>query len=90
MDRIELGDRVKDKISGLKGIAVAITQWLYGCRRVTIQPEELKDGKPVDNFTADEPQLDVVKKGVLGLNVMAKVSPAGGRENIGRNSDPKR
>lgn len=36
---VELGDRVKDKISGLKGIAVGISNYLYGCRRISIQPE---------------------------------------------------
>jgi len=58
---INLGDTVKDKISGYKGIVIAITAWLHGCKRVTVQSQKLKDGKPLDNFTFDEPQLEVLK-----------------------------
>jgi hypothetical protein len=54
-EKVELGDRVEDKITGLKGIIIGITNWLYGCLRVTVQPEEAKDGKPADTFCVDEP-----------------------------------
>lgn len=59
---IELGDRVKDRISGLQGIVMGITNWLYGCRRLSIQPEESKDGKPADFFAIDEPQALLVQR----------------------------
>ena len=59
---VELGDRVKDKITGLKGIVVSVSQFLYGCTRVGIQPEEAKDGKPAESFYIDEPQCEVIKK----------------------------
>lgn len=62
---IELGDRVKDKITGISGIAIGVTEWLYGCRRIVIQPEEIMDGKPVDSFSIDEPQLEIVEKNPL-------------------------
>lgn len=63
--KVELGDRVQDKISGAKGIVVILTDWAYGCVRVTIQPEKInKDSKPLDDFTIDEPQAKVLKKGV--------------------------
>ena len=62
---VELGDRVKDKITGLKGIAVGVTNYLYGCRRISVQPEQGKDGKPAEWFTVDEPQTEVIKKGVV-------------------------
>ena len=64
-ERIELGDRVKDRISGLKGIVTGVTYFLYGCTRMTLQPEEAKDGKPADGFWVDEPQLELVKKGIV-------------------------
>lgn len=72
MDRVELGDRVKDKITGLSGVAIGATDWLYGCRRITVQPETEKDGKPVDTFCVDEPQLRITKKAVVGPNVQEK------------------
>ena len=65
MSRIALGDRVKDKISGLSGICIGITDWIYGCRRVSVQPEQSKDGVPVASFCGDEPQFWVVDAGVI-------------------------
>lgn len=60
---IKLGDKVKDKITGFSGIAICRSQWLTGCARFTVQPQEMKDGKPVDAQTFDETQLLVVKSG---------------------------
>ena len=78
---IELGDRVKDKITGFTGIAQAKTEWLYGCIRFTIAPEATKDGKVPDNHTFDAEQLEVVKKQVIAHNaaVAAKVAAPAGR-----------
>ncbi len=66
---LELGDVVKDKVTGFKGIVVGITNWLYGCARAIVQPEGLtKEGKVYDNQSFDVPQLEIVKK--------AKIQPA--------------
>lgn len=63
---IELGDRVRDQISGYAGITVAITDWIYGCRRIMVQGEALtSDGKPVDLQSFDEPQLALIAKGAM-------------------------
>ena len=68
---IELGDKVRDTITGYSGICVAITKWLHGCKRIGIQPTELdKDGKPKPVEIFDEPQVEVIK---------AKVQPTTGR-----------
>lgn len=60
MARINLGDKARDTITGFAGIVVAETKWLHGCVRLTLQPQELKDGKPIDSMTFDEPQLEPV------------------------------
>ena len=60
--KIKLGQKVRDTITGLEGIAISRTEWLYGCVRVTVQAEGGKDGLPYDPFVVDEPQLEVVKK----------------------------
>jgi len=65
MGRIELGDRVKDKITGLEGIVTGRYEYLYGCLRMSVQPEKAKDGKPVESFVLDEPQLELLKKAVI-------------------------
>jgi len=64
MTRINLGDKVRDLVTGFEGIAVARTEWLNGCFRVTLQSDCLdKDGKVTPSETFDEPQLDVLIPG---------------------------
>lgn len=59
---IQLGDRVRDRISGLEGIVIGVTEWLWQCRRPIVQPTTLTpDGKPVDSQSFDEPQLEVIE-----------------------------
>jgi hypothetical protein len=58
---VRLGDEAKDDISGFAGVVVALTQWLNGCERVTIGPRELKDGKPIENYTFDIEQVTVTR-----------------------------
>ena len=58
---IKLGDLVKDKITGFKGVCTGLFEYLNGCVRVSIQPEELKDGKPIESHVFDVEQVEVVK-----------------------------
>lgn len=63
---MNVGDRVKEKISGFKGVIVAKTEWLYGCTRFTVQPEKLdKEGAVQKTETFDEPQLELIKTGAV-------------------------
>lgn len=62
---IQLGDRVKDKVSGFTGIVTGITYWLQGCRRIGLAPQEVKDGKILDMVWLDEPQVTIVKRAVV-------------------------
>jgi hypothetical protein len=61
---IKLGMEVRDKVTGFKGIAVAETTWLNGCVRWMLQPKMGKDGKIPESAQFDEPQLEVVGKGI--------------------------
>ena len=68
-ERIELGDVAKDTVTGLSGVVVGDMKWLHGCRRLTLQPQKMKDNVPVPMSTFDEPQLVLVKKAsVKGTN----------------------
>lgn len=87
--QIELGDRVKDRITNLKGIAIGVTNWLYGCKRIVVQPEEAKDGKPAETFCVDAPQLEVLKKGVVSPP-QAAPSPSPRPSRHGPMRDPGR
>ena len=56
---IQLGDIVKDTISGFVGIAVAKAEYIEGCNRITVQPKY--DGKELkDVETFDEGLLEVM------------------------------
>jgi hypothetical protein len=60
MSAIKLGDVAKDTITGFTGVVVAATKWLHGCERLTLQPQSLHEGKPVESQTFDLPQLELV------------------------------
>lgn len=84
---INLGDVVKDKLTGLKGVVIAKTEWLHGCTRVVVQPPGLtKDGASKPTETVDEPQVELVKAAKL-----APVAPRHGpKPNETRHASPSR
>lgn len=73
---IELGDRVKDIISGATGIVYGITEYLFGCKRIVVTPEAVKDGKPADTLYLDEPQCMIVQKHALNSSGVVAEAPA--------------
>lgn len=76
---VEFGDQVTDPITGFKGTVIAITQWMYGCRRVTVQPKGLnKDGELYDAQQFDEPGLKVTKAAKIPASVKKKRAANGG------------
>ena len=58
---IVLGSKVRDTLTGFSGVAVGRTEWMFGCARVGIEPEELKDGKPIETQWFDEQRIEVIK-----------------------------
>lgn len=95
---VKIGDRVKDGITGQSGIVIGYTYWLFGCERVTIQPEEAKDGKPLDSFCIDAAQCVLVESGAMEGFQPAPVidsrdtvaAPAGPRRDSRRRPDATR
>jgi hypothetical protein len=73
MKTIELGDIARDTITGFTGVVIAKTDWLHSCCRITLQPKELKDGKPVEAQNFDEPQLELID-----LSGRRKTTPTNG------------
>ena len=55
---IDLGSKVKDMITGFTGIAIGRTEWLYGCTRIVVESQELKDGKTVKPEWFDEQRVE--------------------------------
>ncbi len=83
-EKIELGDTARDTITGFEGVVVGHTQWIHGCVRLTIQPRTMKDGKPIDPMSFDEPQLELVsKRTALSTNATGGPRPEPKRSHIG-------
>ncbi len=80
---INLGDKVKDTITGYEGIAVARTCWLNGCVRISIQSTKLKDGIPVVNQDFDEVQVKFIEANAVPASSQ---HPAGPKQSPTRNS----
>jgi hypothetical protein len=83
---IGLGDRVKAKVTGLRGIVDSETTWLHGCRRYGVKPEGLHEGREIDRHYFDEPELELIDRGVhkpLQLQVAPAPMPETRRSNGG-------
>lgn len=65
MAEIILGQEVKDRVTGFKGIAIGRTTYLQGCNRILVQPKVNKDGELIVGESFDEPDLQVIGVGVL-------------------------
>jgi hypothetical protein len=90
-NEIQLGDVVKDRISGFSGVVIGITQWMYGCRRISVQPQELKDGKPIEHVGFDEPQLVLLERGAFKpIATTAPIELADLRRTGGPRPEPSR
>lgn len=81
---INLGDKVKEKITGFEGIVTAKTEWINGCVRLSVQSPKLKDGKPLEVQWFDEGDLELKSK-----KKAEKKRHTGGDRNVPtRQSDP--
>ncbi len=68
---IELGQKVRDEITKIEGIAVAYTVYLNGCVRYCVQPQIDKEGKFREEIWIDEQQLKIMGKGFAHIAVHA-------------------
>jgi hypothetical protein len=71
---IKLGSKVKDSITDYAGIAVARTEFLYGCVKVCVESKKLKDGaiqeEWIDEFRLEKhPTIIVSPTPPLGTEV---------------------
>ena len=54
---VELGQKVKDSITGFEGIATGKCIYLNGCIQIQVRPIELRDGRMIDSEWIDEQRL---------------------------------
>jgi len=61
---INLGDKVRDKVSGLIGTVTSRIEYLNGCIQYGIQPKVKKDATEIITWNIDENQLEKIGKTV--------------------------
>lgn len=59
-----LGLLMKDKVTGFEGIAIAKSDFLFGCTQFHIKPQVVKDGKLESAIAFDYLQLEIIGNGV--------------------------
>lgn len=59
---VQLGQKVKDVVTGVEGIAVVLSDFWHGSSRIEIQPPKKKDGSVPEIHVADEAQIKVIDK----------------------------
>ncbi len=69
---VELGDTVRDKITGFEGIAIEMATYLNGCVQFEVQPPINKEGKIPDSVWIDEQQLVVIEVSEIEVKVIPK------------------
>jgi hypothetical protein len=79
---IKLGSKVQDTLTGFTGIATGRTEWMFGCARICIEPQVLKDGKPIEGFWFDEQRVKVLS------DHAPEVSQDSNAESGGPQNDP--
>ena len=83
MIKIEIGDKVKDKLSPFKGIVIAEIKYYNGCHRYQVQAKKLEAGKIIDEWI-DDGQITLVKKAIKVKAIEATEIP---EENPGGPGD---
>lgn len=78
---LELGDKVKDTVTGFVGAAVTISKYLNGCVQVEVAPRVKKgeENKFPDSVFIDIQQLKLIRRGSR-----KKEEPKGGPYRKGR------
>lgn len=59
---VELGDEVKCKITGFRGIVTGIAKCLTGCDRIDVRAPMKKDGKMGEGYWFDFHAVEIIKK----------------------------
>lgn len=72
---VELGDQVRDKVTGFKGIVTGKAQYLTGCKQVMVTPRADESGKYVDACWLDVDRVEVIGKGVVKIDVVDNGGP---------------
>ena len=75
--KFELGDKVKDRVTGYTGIITTRTEHLNGCRQYGVNAGIGNDGKMVDGYNIDGEQLELIDKGLNEKKPIVKKETGG-------------
>lgn len=64
---IELGDRVRDVVSGFEGIVTGYTTWLTGCDSVHVTGKHMEGRADAPTATFDVTRAEVLQAGEVKL-----------------------
>lgn len=70
---LELGQRMRDRVTGFEGIAIARVEYLNGCIQYCLKPEMGENGKMPEGEYIDDQQLEVI-----GVGLSLEKEPDGG------------
>ena len=74
---VELGDEVKEAVTGFVGVVTGIASYITGCDQASVVPKAKKDGTLGDGQWFDIVRLKVVKKKVVNLKKAVAKDPGG-------------
>lgn len=84
---VELGDHVKDPITGFEGTVISRTQFLHGCARCCVVAHAVdKEGKEI-TMHLDEAQVVIVEAGKHAPKPRNYKPPPGGPSRAGDPQD---
>lgn len=86
MEEIKLGDKIKDQVTGMVGIAVARTKFLNGCVQYSIaQPvKQIDRAHLIDgDISVDDENLKVIKRNVVNSSEYPKKEKKENDKTIG-------
>lgn len=89
----QLGDKVRDEVTGFEGVVTGRFEYLYGCVRCAVQPQNVKNEKPVDSVVFDEDQLQVLEEqAIVPITVRRanRLTTGGPRSDPTNRADPVR
>lgn len=76
---VSLGDKVRDTVTGFEGVVIALSHWMSGEIRVSVQPRELKeDGTLQSSKIFAQGFLEISNKGEVEAPVFKKKEKTGG------------
>ena len=78
MAHVNLGDQVRDSLTGIEGVAYGRSTYLTGCDHIGIKRTGTgSDGKPYDLHWVDEPLLVVLQPSAFSVPHQSSEKPGG-------------